>query len=180
MALGGLILLLPFTLIRRAGYTPLQAGLALLPFALFIGGGSRIAGRFTAEIGPRLPLSLGPAIAAAGFALLALLNPLAGYVTGVLPGLVVLSSGMALAVAPLTTAVIGSVDARHTGTASGFNSAMARTGGLIATAAAGGVMSRGGAELGTAFRLAAGVGAALALGAALAALLTLDKADARR
>ena len=179
-ALGGLILLLPFTLIRGGGYTPLQAGLALLPFALFIGGGSRIAGRFTAEIGPRLPLSLGPTIAAGGFALLALLDPLGGYVRGVLPGLVVLSSGMALAVAPLTTAVIGAVDARHTGTASGFNSAMARTGGLIATAAAGGVMSRAGADLGTAFRIAASVGAVLALLSAAAALATLDKAAPAR
>ena len=80
---------------------------------------------------------------------------------------------MAGAVAPLTTAVLSSVDDRHAGTASGFNSAIARTGGLIATALAGAVMTHGGRGLIDAFHDAALVGATLAIAAGAAAFLTL-------
>ena len=87
----------------------------------------------------------------------------------VLPAVLVMSIGMAGAVAPLTTAVLTSVDAHHQGSASGLNSAAARTGGLVATALLGGVLAARGAALTEAFRLAAMVGAAACLGAAIAA-----------
>ena len=172
-ALGGLLVLLPFVLIEAGGYTPLQAGAALLPFPLLIGGGSRAMGRLAERIGPRWPLSIGPLVVAAGFALMLRLDPRASYWTSVLPSLLVIAVGMAGAVAPLTTAVLGSVDERHTGTASGFNSAVARTGGLIATAAAGTVIGARGTALIASFHWAAGVAALLAAAAALTALLTL-------
>lgn len=127
-ALGGLLVLLPYVLIH-GGYSPLQAGLALLPLPIVIGLASRLMGRATAKIGPRWPLTVGPLVAAGGFALLVRVDPLASYWTSVLPGALMLALGMAGAVAPLTTAVLASVDSRHTGTASGFNSAIARTGG---------------------------------------------------
>lgn len=173
-ALGGLMVVLPFVLIVAAGYTPLAAGVALLPFALVIGLASRWAGRLSARIGPRWPLSLGPAIAAAGFALLATADLRAAYWAGPFPGLLVIAVGMAGAVAPLTTAVLSSVEPTHSGTASGFNSAIARTGGLIATALVGAVIGRTGAAAIGAFHVAAGVGAVLALAAGAAAALTLD------
>ena len=96
-----------------------------------------------------------------------------------LPAIIVVAVGMAGAVAPLTTAVLASVDARHTGAASGLNSALARVGGLIATALIGGVIAAKGEALFTAFHIAVIVGAIVALAAGVAALLLVrDSRDA--
>lgn len=175
-ALGGLTLLLPYVLIT-GGYSPMQAGFALLPFAIVIGVSSRLMGRVAERLGPRLPLTVGPVVTGIGFALLVRVDPTASYWTSTLPGMLVLAIGMAGAVAPLTTAVLSSVDERHTGTASGFNSAIARTGGLIATALAGGVIAQAGAGVTEAFHVAALIGAALALLAGITAFLTLPQRD---
>ncbi|MEO5494258.1 MAG: MFS transporter [Sphingomonas sp.] len=172
-ALGGLIVLLPYVLIT-GGYSPLQAGLALLPFSFGIGLGSRAMGQLTERIGPRWPLTIGPLVVAGGFALMLRVDPQASYWTSVLPGIAAIALGMAMAVAPLTTAVLSSVDDEHTGTASGFNSAIARTGGLIATASCGAVIAASGAALIGAFHVAALVGSALAVAAALSAFASLD------
>ena len=172
-ALGGLILLLPYILIVGGGYSPLRAGGALLPFSILIGGGSRLMGRVAERVGPRWPLTLGPVLCGAGFALLVRLEPQASYWTSVLPGMALIALGMAGAVAPLTTAVLSAVDDAHAGTASGFNSAIARTGGLIATALAGAVMAQTGRALVTAFHGAALIGAGLAVAAGLTAFVTL-------
>ncbi|WP_425229771.1 MFS transporter [Sphingomonas sp.] len=174
-ALGGLLVLLPYLLIEAGGYTPLQAGLALLPFPALIGGASRAVGRLAEKLGPRLPLSIGPLIVAGGFALMLRLDPQASYWTSVLPPLLIIAAGMAGAVAPLTTAVLGSVDKEHTGTASGLNSALARTGGLIATAATGAVIGASGAALVSAYHLAALIAGATCLLAALIAWSTLSE-----
>ena len=97
-----------------------------------------------------------------------------------LPGLVVIALGMAGAVAPLTTAVLSSVDDHHTGTASGFNSAIARTGGLIATALAGAVVAASVVQLTEAFHTAALLAAFSALTAGVIAFLTLAQERGRR
>jgi len=144
-----------------------------LPFPLVIGLASRWIGQIAAGAGPRWPLTLGPIVAGTGFLLLHGVDPAAGYIRGVLPGLFVIALGMAGAVAPLTTAVLSAVDARHMGTASGFNSAIARTGGLIATALVGVVLSQSGDALLSAFRTAAIAGGVLAAAAGLAAWATL-------
>jgi hypothetical protein len=99
------------------------------------------------------------------------------YWTTTLPAMLVISLGMAAAVAPLTTAVLTSVDASHTGSASGLNSALARTGGLIATALLGGVLAERGAALFSGFHAAALVGAAAAAAAGLFALLFVSNAE---
>jgi EmrB/QacA subfamily drug resistance transporter len=174
-ALGGLLVLLPYLLIVGGGYSPLQAGFALLPFSVVIGGASRLAGRLTARIGPRWPLTLGPIVTGAGFALMVWVDPQGSYWTSVLPGIMVVALGMAGAVAPLTTAVLSSVDGRHTGTASGLNSAIARTGGLIATALAGAVIAEAGPRLTGAFHEAAIVAALFAAAAGVTAFLTLER-----
>jgi len=85
-------------------------------------------------------LTIGPLVVAAGFLLALRIHSNTDYWRDVLPAILVISFGMAGAVAPLTNAVLGAVDARHTGSASGFNSAIARTGGLIGTALLGGVL----------------------------------------
>ncbi|MDB5677334.1 MFS transporter, partial [Sphingomonas bacterium] len=105
-ALGGLIVLLPFVLITGGGYSPVQAGLALLPFSFGIGLGSRAMGRLTERIGPRWPLTIGPLVVAIGFALMLRVEPQASYWTSVLPAIAAIALGMAMAVAPLTTAVL--------------------------------------------------------------------------
>ncbi|TFI60051.1 MFS transporter [Sphingomonas parva] len=174
-ALGGLILLLPYILIVGAGYSPLQAGLALLPFSIVIGSASRLMGGLAARIGPRWPLTVGPAIVGVGYLLLLRLDAEAHYWGQVLPGIAVIALGMAGAVAPLTSAVLSSVDADHSGTASGFNSAIARTGGLVATALAGAVIAQSGAALFGAFHIAAAIGATLAMAAGVTAFATLPR-----
>ena len=90
-----------------------------------------------------------------------------------LPAILTMSIGMAASVAPLTTAVLGSVDSDHTASASGLNSAVARAGGLIATALIGFVLAARGPALFSAFHLAAiaCAGAAFAAGTTAFAFL---------
>ncbi|MGY2736753.1 MFS transporter [Sphingomonas sp. UYP23] len=179
-ALGGLLVSLPYLLIVGGGYSPSQAGFALLPFSIVIGLASRLAGRLAERIGPRWPLTIGPLATGLGFLVMSRIDPSASYWTGVLPGIAIVALGMAGAVAPLTTAVLASVDDRHTGTASGFNSAIARTGGLIATALAGAVITASGAALIGQFRTAALAAAVSAIAAGATAFWTLDRKDSGR
>jgi MFS family permease len=165
-ALGGLLVLVPYELIEAAGYSATAAGAALLPFPLLMAIASPMLGALAGRTGARIPLIVGSAIVGAGFLLAMRIGPGGSYWTTVLPAILVMSVGMAGVAAPLTTAVLASVDARHTGSASGFNSAVARTGGLIATALLGGVLAASGADLTMAFRIAIFVGALGAFAAA--------------
>ncbi len=133
-----MLTLVPYVLMQAGGYSGTAAGAALLPFPLILAVASPLMGGLAGRIGPRLPLTIGPIIVAAGFLLTLRISAEGGYWTTVLPAILVIAIGMAAAVAPLTTAVLTSVDAQHTGSASGLNSAVARTGGLIATALLGG------------------------------------------
>ena len=173
-ALGGLTVLLPYVLIR-GGYSASGAGAALLPFPLVIALLSRRMGRLAAQIGSRLPLTIGPLIVASGMLLLRRVEAPAHCWTQVLPAVLAVAAGLATSAAPLTTAVLASVDARHTGIASGFNSAAARGGGLLVTALLGSALAARGAALVTAFHGAALVGAALALAAAVSAATLLGQ-----
>jgi predicted MFS family arabinose efflux permease len=174
-ALGGLLVLVPYVLIQAAGYSGTAAGAALLPFPLILAITAPMMGGLAGRIGSRLPLSAGPVVVAIGFVLAMRIGPRTGYWTGYLPAIVVIALGMAGAVAPLTTAVLSSVDARHTGSASGFNSAMARMGGLVATALLGSVLAASGAALIAGFRLAAAACAAASLAAGASAFLLIAK-----
>ena len=141
-ALGGMMVLLPWLLISSAGYSAAEAGAALLPLPVALGLGSRGAGRLAERFGPRLLLTIGPCIVAAGFALLLRIDSGAvSYVGTVLPALAVLACGLTLSVAPLTAAVMGAVDDGHVGSASGVNNAVARIAGLLATALLGLVLA---------------------------------------
>jgi EmrB/QacA subfamily drug resistance transporter len=172
-ALGAAFVLIPYILIENHHYSPLLAGAALLPIPVILGGGSRAMGGLAARIGPRWPLTIGPAVVAVGFALATRMAPEASYWTTLFPALLIVAVGMAGAMAPLTTAVMASVDTRHVGTANGFNSAIARTGGLIATALLGSVLGAQGAMLKTAFDYAMFAAAAAAALAGVAALVML-------
>jgi EmrB/QacA subfamily drug resistance transporter len=180
-ALGGVLLLLPYLLILNEGYPATAAGAALLPFPLIIAVVSPLIGQVAGRIGSRWPLTIGPLVVAAGFALMVRI-PGGHYWTAVFPAAAVMAIGMAGAVAPLTTAVLSSVDARHTGSASGFNSAVSRAGGLIATALLGSVLASREEPLAQDFRIAVLIGAAAALAASASAffLLSDKKAPPKR
>ncbi|HEX4158269.1 MAG TPA: MFS transporter [Rhizomicrobium sp.] len=169
-ALGALLVLVPYLLIEGAGYSGTAAGAALLPFPIVVAATSRAMGGLAGRFGSRLPLTLGPLIVAAGFLLLLRIGPGTNYWSGVFPAILVISIGMAGAVAPLTTAVLAAVDTQHTGSASGLNSAVARLGGLVATALLGSVFSARALALFSAFHVAAAICAVACMGAAIAAL----------
>ena len=179
-ALAGLMLLLPYTLIQAGGYPATRAGLAVLPFPIIIAFGSPMMGKLAARIGPRWPLTIGPLLVAGGFLLGRLISQDGSYWTTVLPAILTVSLGMAIAVAPLTTAVLSSVDDHHVGTASGLNSAVSRAGGLIVTALAGVVLSLSGEALIAGLHGATLVGAGLALVASLTAFATLGSRQSRQ
>jgi EmrB/QacA subfamily drug resistance transporter len=177
-ALGGALFLLPLVLMDVHGYSAAAAGASLLPFSVIIGLGSRWSGGLIHRFGARLPLIAGPAVAAAGFAILALTGGDPSYWSGVLPGLVVLSIGMTITIAPLTTTVFDSAPGEMSGTASGVNNAAARAGSLVAIAALGLAVAAGasdvdGAGLASAYRPSMLAAAALAALSALLAALTV-------
>ncbi len=153
-ALGAVFVLIPYVLIETAQYSATAAGAALLPLPVVLSVMSPGMGGVAGRIGSRWPLTIGPLIVAAGFVLAVRIGAHAAYWTEVLPALLVMAFGLSGAVAPLTTAILSSVDAAHTGSASGFNSAVARTGGLIATALLGSVLAARGLSLLAAFHMA--------------------------
>jgi MFS family permease len=165
-ALAGFLLLIPYLLITQLHYSATAAGASLLPFPLIMGLASPPMGDLAGRIGPRRPLIAGATLVAAG-CLLAMLAPAsASYWTGVLPAVACVALGMSAAAAPLTAAVLGEVDARHTGAASGLNSALAQLGGVVVIALIGAVLATRGPAFARAFDVTALAGAALALGAA--------------
>jgi EmrB/QacA subfamily drug resistance transporter len=174
-ALGGLFVLLPYVLIEGADYAATAAGAALLPLPLLLGLISPFMGDLAGRIGARPLLAAGSLTVAAGFLLMLRIGEAGDYWTTVLPAMLVIALGMSAVAAPLTTVVLASVDARHTGSASGFNSAVARTGGLIATALLGTVLSARGVELLSGFRAAAVIAAIAAVAAAVSAFTLIAK-----
>jgi hypothetical protein len=172
-SLGGLMVMLPFFLIRMGHLSAVAAGAALLPLPLSIGAGSQLMGRLASGHGARLPLAIGSGIVALGLALYTRIGTDAiGYWRDVFPPTLLVSLGMAICVAPLTTSVMASVSPTRVGAAAGFNSAVARVAGLIATALLSFAFSRQGSleAFVVAFRTAAVIGAISAAAASASAL----------
>jgi len=133
-ALGGVLFLVPVVLQVVRGYTPLQAGISLLPLTVILLLLSSRSGALAARIGPRLQMSVGPVVIAAGLALFARIGEPGNYVTTVLPAVVVFGLGLAINVAPLTATALAAAPAEHAGIASAVNNDVARAAGLIAVA----------------------------------------------
>jgi EmrB/QacA subfamily drug resistance transporter len=146
-ALAAVMFFLPFDLIQVQGYTPTEAGLSMLPFIALIFLFSPFSGGLVRKYGAKLPLVVGPLTVAAGCTLLAFAGTGRTYWTTFLPSILVLGIGMALAVAPLTTAVMGSAGPNRVGVASGVNNAISRVASMMAIAVFGlmmaGIFSRG-------------------------------------
>ncbi|MEU6220597.1 MFS transporter [Streptomyces sp. NPDC047022] len=134
-AFGGFFFLTALQLQVVAGYSPLGAGTALLPTTAMMLLFSSRSGALAERIGPRIPLTVGPLLCAGGMLLMLRVGKDASYPVDVLPALLVMGAGMVTLVAPLTSAVLASVDTARAGLASGINNAAARAAGLMAVAA---------------------------------------------
>lgn len=138
-ALGTVFVMLVLVLQVVSGFSPLQAGMALLPVTVIMLLFSARAGALAQRIGARIPMTVGPLVSACGLALMGRIGPDASWLTDVLPAVVVFGIGLSLTVAPLTSTVLDAASDRHAGAASGVNNAVARAAGLLAVAVVPGV-----------------------------------------
>ena len=163
-----------------AGWSPLAAGTALLPVTFLMLLLSPRSGDLAQRIGPRIPMSVGPVITAAGLLLMSRIGPGASYLTDVLPAVTVFGLGLATFVAPLTATVLAAAPTERASTASGINNAVARVGGLTAVAALPVVAGLSGQDyldpeaLTDGFRTVMYVSAALAAGSGVLAFFTIS------
>jgi EmrB/QacA subfamily drug resistance transporter len=141
LGLGGVIFLLPVFLQQVSSYSPIQAGLALLPVTSLMIMLSRRFGALADRIGSRLLISLGALVAGCGLLLLVRVDQRADYVSGLLPALLVFGFGLAMLVAPLTATVLGAVEEDHAGVAAAVNTTLSRVAQLFAVAVLGAVVS---------------------------------------
>jgi len=127
---------------QGAGYTATLAGFAMAPSSVLLIALSAFFGRLSARVGARAMMTVGPLVAAAGFALMLRITADADYLTQVLPAVALFGLGMSITVAPLTATILGAIDSARSGIASAVNNAVSRVAGLVAVALAG---SAGGA-----------------------------------
>jgi EmrB/QacA subfamily drug resistance transporter len=133
-ALSGVFFLLVAFLQISLGYTPLEAGAASLPITALMLLLSTAAGALAQRIGPRIPLTVGPLVTALGLLMMSQIDRGDSYLTSVLPAVIVFGLGLTLVVAPVTATVMAAADERHSGIASGINTAVSRLSGLIVVA----------------------------------------------
>jgi EmrB/QacA subfamily drug resistance transporter len=139
-ALSAGLFFLPFNLIQVQGWSALEAGLAFLPLIVLISVCSQVVGRMVDRVGGRWLLIIGSALSALGYGLFMLAGREADYWSSFFPAMSVLGLGMGLAVAPLTSVVMGAVPVARSGVAAGINNTASRLGALLAIAAFGLVM----------------------------------------
>ena len=178
-SLGGVMFLLALQLQRVLGYSALAAGASLAPVTLMLLVLSPLAGRLASRVGPRLPLTAGPLVAAAGVALLSRVEPGTSYAATVLPAVLVFGLGLGATVAPLTATALAALEDEHAGLASGVSNAVTRGAQLLAIAilplAAGlaGIDRVGGEAFSAGFGRAMWIGAAVMVAGSLIALATI-------
>ncbi len=166
-ALAVFFLLLVLQLQLTSGWTPLHAGLSVLPVTLLMLLLASRFGALTDRVGPRVLMSLGTVLAAAGFLLARRIGPDASYLSDVLPAVVLLGLGLSATVAPLTATVLAAAPAAQAGAASGINNAVARSAGLLAVAVIPAAAGLSGQQEGYQAGFSHGFGVAMVIGAAL-------------
>lgn len=178
-AMGGVFFLLPIELQTSAGFSPLVAGMALLPVTLLMLLFAARSGAVAQRIGPRLQMTAGPLVVAAGLLLLRRVGVGASYWTDVLPAVVVFALGLVVVVAPLTATVLAAAPDEHVGVASAVNNDVARVAGLLAVAVLPSLAGLGGdayldpLALAHGFRTAVTISAAVCAGAGVIAFATI-------
>ena len=178
-ALGGALFLLPLQLQRVVGLSALESGSALIPMTILMLLLSPLAGRISQRTGPRVPMTVGPFVAAVGLALLVRVGPAGGYWLTILPAVVVFGLGLSITVAPLTATVLAAAGPEHAGIASAINNDVARAAGLIAVATlplVAGITGRAALDphiLSAGFRMAMWIAAALVAAGGLLSFLTI-------
>jgi EmrB/QacA subfamily drug resistance transporter len=135
--LGAATFFVTIFLQQIAGYTPIAAGVSLLPITILMWLLSRRFGALSDRIGPRLLMGLGPVLAGLGLAWMGMLGAQVTYVTDLLPAVLLFGVGLSATVAPLTNTVLGAVPQHNAGVASGVNNQVARVASLLAIAAVG-------------------------------------------
>jgi EmrB/QacA subfamily drug resistance transporter len=180
-AMGAVFLLLVLQLQIVAGFAPVAAGAALLPVTALMLLFSARAGALAGRIGPRLPMTVGPLVSAAGLLLLLRVDATTSWLVDLLPAMLVFGAGLALTVAPLTATVLDSAPDRYAGAASGVNNAVARAAGLLAVAVVPGLAGISGGDytdptaFDAGFRIAMLIGAGLLIAAAVSAFTLIRK-----
>ncbi|MGH3565976.1 MAG: MFS transporter [Pseudonocardia sp.] len=172
-ALGVVFLLLVLHLQTVAGFSPLAAGIGLLPVTVIMLVFSARAGTLAQRIGPRLPLTVGPLVSATGLLLMHRIGADASWPFDVLPAVLVFGAGLALTVAPLTATVLDSAPDRYAGAASGVNNAVARAAGLLAVAVIPGLAGISGGDYTDPITFDSGFSTAMLIGAGLLALASV-------
>ncbi|MGO4535694.1 DHA2 family efflux MFS transporter permease subunit [Leifsonia sp. 2MCAF36] len=154
---------------QGAGYSATLAGFAMVPSSILLIALSAFFGRLSARVGARVMMTVGPLVAAGGFALMLRITAQADYLTEVLPAVAVFGLGMSITVAPLTATILGSVDSARSGIASAVNNAVSRVAGLVAVALAGSAGGAMSAVIGF-HELAGAAGIAIAVGATVSGI----------
>jgi MFS family permease len=176
--LGGAFFFVVVNLQGALGYSALESGAALTPVTVMMLLLSSRMGALSQRTGPRLPMTVGPAIVALGLLLLGQIEAGDEYLTTVLPAALVFGLGLSVTVAPLTAAVLGAVDEHHLGVGSGTNNAVARLAGLLAVAVipslAGFELTGGEGSL-PGYATAMRISAALAVAGSLIAAVTIGR-----
>ena len=142
-AMNSVLFFLPLSLIQVQHYTASAVGFALLPMTIFMVAISFVMSRVVDRYGPRFPLIFGPVVISVSFVLFAMLEPANGqdtYWTTLFPAICLFGIGMGITLAPLTTAVMASVDEHHAGMASGLNNTVSRSAQVLAIAVMGGIV----------------------------------------
>lgn len=172
-ALGALVVLLPYVLIEALGYSATRAAAAMLPLPVVAALLSPPAGSLAERVGARIMITFGAVAMGLGVLLMVRVSPGVTYWKGTLPAVLMVSIGLSAAVAPITAAVLGEVDARFTGVASALNTATARMGGLLATSVVGSVFAAHGTDATDPFHRMMLIFAGVSLAAALIAVTFL-------
>lgn len=179
--LGGAFFLLTLQLQRVLEYSAFEAGASLAPVTLLLLVLSPLAGRAADRIGPRIPMTVGPIVAAVGLAMLSGVEPGASYTRSILPGVIVFGTGLGITVAPLTAAALSALPDRQAGLASGVNNAVTRVAQLLAipllplAAGIAGIERVGGAAFSAGFGRAMWVGAGVLVAGAVVAAFTVQQ-----
>jgi EmrB/QacA subfamily drug resistance transporter len=139
--LGAATFFVTIYLQQVGGYTPVAAGLSLVPITVIMALTSRRWGALSDTVGPRLMMGFGPIVAGLGLIWIGQVGSDVSYVTDLLPGVVVFGLGLSATVAPLTNTVLGAVAQHHAGVASGINNQIARVASLLAIAVIGAVVA---------------------------------------